>query len=623
MLGLLLLWSCCAFYANRWKSLGKCQGVPDQIDRYDDATDYRDIVPKPLNCGLVTSQNCCITLLDTQGSVMLGNDISSQSSGVGFCHVQQLDSKRLPLNSSSFYRRNQGCNGRFVCNKGSLEIFNMDDCQGVSLTVNLTFTEQTIELDSDVFLVKYVIFSNLVQSSTPVWHASVPRNLMAPTFTTAGDYVGTFAVVLYLVVQLALVYQVFAQKSGKLALFVSVYWLVALLLQCALYFAKYERIESFWIFCGFVVAIFNFGTFLQMCLLIRAFKKIYRIRAYAALVLMCSAFALHVSFAGSLYLEYGYQSADPSVSDIYQRWNIWQYWMIASFCAGAVPLLGRDGRSKKLTGIYLTLVGTYLGLFGLFVAILLLLGPFLLSLGSDSGYLATYQTLILVYTLYYAYLHTISVTERTKERSTVLTEFGETKSIADSIFSIQTFTNAPFKTPNESIAETLDNESIYSQMESNFLKRGAKSKNTRMAEQMENQVQQWDVENHLDSKALMPPTEKIRANVVESLKLASKTGHLLISAEQLSQDRGDSIDSLGNNSLTDMIKDKGKSIDSLGSNSLTDMIKEADVALRDADKRKSAVSLKLSKMRNSTDSLPVTPERPRRSEKRSKATYSQ
>jgi hypothetical protein len=153
----------------------------------------------------------------------------------------------------------------------------------------------------------------------------------------AGDITGIVLLALALCLQLGFLCYSLTRKTRKYnLLIISFMWLVSLILYCLLYFLPLPKVD-FARFSGFAFAFINLSTIIPVLHTILFVLSIVDASKLMKVFLFFCVIAIHVGLAGSLYIEYWYETGN--LRTVYTSWHFYyQFWILFGFIVGIIPV---------------------------------------------------------------------------------------------------------------------------------------------------------------------------------------------------------------------------------------------------------------------------------------------
>jgi hypothetical protein len=330
--------------------------------------------------------------------------------------------------TGTYYKSSNDCFGQIKCSNSKLFFFPEDECKGdpevFTLNPNITWF---VSSHGGNFSAKYKTFGG-AETQSYTWLAEVPSSsLVGSTFSHPGDWIGSIALELSILIQFILSLYVINRwvstghwKYARPVL-ISLWWLVSLILVSVYYFTTFSSSEAVAAFSGPAFGFMNIGTLFP---LIETLAFWFQIKPkISGLVKAFSYFALvivHVVLGGYYYLQYWYdQGGQERMIALYEQWGkLYGFWIFFSFVFGLLPIyiglsymtakLRRDNVSKS--AIFRTVIqdGKFVGTVILYLTSLIgyiisfvMTKFFHMSLGNDYMWFGVSQLKFLFYTLLY------------------------------------------------------------------------------------------------------------------------------------------------------------------------------------------------------------------------------
>ncbi|KAJ3273964.1 hypothetical protein HDV01_003634 [Terramyces sp. JEL0728] len=346
---------------------GECSGAPTSMYTFDQTTNgtlvFQDAINAflPPTCGLDpvnVNEGCCVVSLDnaipepyaSQSfhfiTTLDNSDFPKSAVGTNYCKLTAKDNSSLSGLQQVYYKADGSCiDQNYICTSdGTLQVYNDKECQGKFLSYKTN--NKTIQ-DALMGNVSLSFIDVLQGGETYQWTTYTPQTLLVPKFHIPMEILSiccyicstilSFAIFVYFIVK-------YNQKRTNYMLFFllsQLLWMLWTIFEDVYYNTVFESNETLSIFTQTKRALFcaaSLTTVLNTSYFIIGFNnlngKIWGSMIYVSVVVA------HLVFAGSWYLQYSADHADPDGNFVsfVLSWNKWEpFWSIFTMIYDTVP----------------------------------------------------------------------------------------------------------------------------------------------------------------------------------------------------------------------------------------------------------------------------------------------
>ncbi|KAJ3259712.1 hypothetical protein HK103_001973 [Boothiomyces macroporosus] len=346
---------------------GECSGAPTSMYTFDQTTNgtlvFQDAINEylPPTCGLDpqdVNQGCCVVSLDPTIpqpyssqtyhfiTTLDSSDFPKSAVGTSYCKLISKDNSSLFGFQQVYYKADGSCiDNNYMCTSdGTLQVYSGKDCKGNFLSYSTN--NKTIQ-DATIGNVSLSFIDVLQGSETYKWTTYTPQTLLVPKFHIPMEILSIISYVVSTIVSVAIfVYFVvkYHQKRTNYMLFFllsQLLWVLWTIFEDVYYNTIFLNGETLSIFTQTKRVLFcaaTLTTVLNTTYFIVGFNnlsgKIWGHLIYFGVI------AVHVVFAGSWYLTYANDHADPngSFAAFVEAWFKWEpFWSIFTIIYDTVP----------------------------------------------------------------------------------------------------------------------------------------------------------------------------------------------------------------------------------------------------------------------------------------------